>query len=62
MMDKKPSINLLLKLDLNNVLLQTKKDQVKLVFFYCLNHVMIDGFDEFLLIDRFGQKTVHARF
>lgn len=62
MMDKKPPINLLLKLDLNNVLLQTKKDHVKLVFFYCLNHVMIDGFDEFLLIDRFGQKTVHARF
>lgn len=62
MMDKKPPTNLLLKLDPNNVLLQTKKDQVKLVFFYCLNHVMINGFDEFLLIDRFGQKTVHARF
>ena len=62
MMDKKPPTNLLLKLDPNNVLLQTKKDQVNLVFFYCLNHVMINGFDEFLLIDRFGQKTVHARF
>ena len=61
-MDKKPPTNLLLKLDPNNVLLQTKKDQVKRVFFYCLNHVMINGFDEFLLIDRFGQKTVHARF
>ena len=62
MMDKEPPTNLLLKLDPHNVLLQTKKDQVNLVFFYCLNHVMIDGFDEFLLIDRFGQKTVHARF
>lgn len=62
MMDKEPPTNLLLKLDPHNVLLQTKKDQVNLVFFYCLNHVMIDGFDEFLLIDRFGQKTIHARF
>ena len=62
MMDKKPPTNLLLKLDPHNVLLQAKKDQVNLVFFYCLNHVMIDGFDEFLLVDGFGQKTVHARF
>ena len=62
MMDKKLPINLLLKHDPNNVLLQTKKDQVNLVFFIFSNHVMIDGFDEFLLIDRFGQKTVHARF
>ena len=62
MMDKEPPTNLLLKLDPNNVLLQTKKDQVNLVFFIVSDHVMIDGFDEFLLIDRFGQKTVHARF
>lgn len=62
MMDKEPLINLLLKLDPHNVLLQTKKDQVNLVFFIVSDHVMIDGFDEFLLIDRFGQKTVHPRF
>ena len=62
MMDKKPPTNLLLKLDSNNIWLQTKKDQVTRVFFYCLNHVMINGLDEFLLIDRFGQKTIHARF
>ena len=62
MMDKEPPTNLLLKLDPHNVLLQTKKDQVKLVFFIVSDHVMIDGFDEFLLVDRFGQKTVHPRF
>ena len=54
MMDKEPPTNLLLKLDPHNVLLQTKKDQVNLVFFIVSDHVMIDDFDEFLLIDRFG--------
>ena len=62
MMDKEPPTNLLLKLDPHNVLLQTKKDQLNLVFFIVSDHVMIDGFDEFLLVDRFGQKTVHPRF
>ena len=62
MMDKEPPTNLLLKLDPHNVLLQTKKDQLNLVFFIVSDHVMIDGFDEFLLVDRLGQKTVHARF
>lgn len=62
MMDKEPPTNLLLKLDPHNVSLQTKKDQVNLVFFIVSDHVMIDGFDEFLLVDRFGQKTVHPRF
>ena len=62
MMDKEPPTNLPLKLDPHNVLLQTKKDQVNLVFFIVSDHVMIDGFDEFLLVDGFGQKTVHPRF
>lgn len=62
MMDKEPPTNLLLKLDPHNVLLQTKKDQVNLVFFIVSDHVMTDDFDEFLLVDGFGQKTVHPRF
>ena len=62
MMDKEPPTNLLLKLDPHNVLLQTKKTKLTWSFFIVSDHVMINGFDEFLLIDRFGQKTVHARF
>ena len=62
MMDKKPPINLILKLDPNNILLQTKKTKLTWSFFIVSDHVMIDSFDKFLLIDRFGQKTVHARF
>ena len=53
-MDKKPPTNLLLKLDSNNVLLQTKKTKLSWSFFIVSDHVMIDDFDEFLLIDRFG--------